>query len=278
MSSEQTEQGASTGRRLAVVTGATAGIGHELARVFAREGFDVVVSAEDDRVDPVAAELRAMGVAAYGVRVDLATAEGCATLATEVEALGRPVDALALNAGVGVSGPFLESGTLEDQLNVIDLDVKHPVRLAHRLIPAMVARGEGRVLITSSIVATVAAPYQATYSGSKAFLQSFAEALRVELQETGVTVTALQPGGTDTEFWTRSGAEQQDTKVTDTKFDDPAEVAREGYDALMAGKDHVVTGRRVHPVLAKAGAILPDAVTSKLSARLTKPGTSSKKD
>jgi short-subunit dehydrogenase len=134
------------------------------------------------------------------------------------------------------------------------------------------------VLITSSIVATVAAPYQATYSGSKAFLQSFAEALRVELEDTGVTVTALQPGGTDTEFWTRSGAEQQDTKVTDTKFDDPAEVAREGYDALMAGKDHVVTGRRVHPVLAKAGAILPDAVTSKLSAKLTRPGTSSKKD
>lgn len=276
MSTEATGTTTTTGRRLAVVTGATAGIGHELARVFAHEGFDVVVAAEDDRVDPVAAELRAMGVQAHGVRVDLATQEGCDTLSAEVEALRRPVDALALNAGVGVSGPFLEAGTLEDQLNVVDLDVKHPVRLAHRLVPAMVSRGAGRVLITSSIVATVAAPYQATYSGSKAFLQSFAEALRVELQDSGVTVTALQPGGTDTEFWTRSGAEQQDTKVTDTTFDDPADVARQGFDALMAGDDHVVTGRRVHPILAKAGEILPDAVTSKLSSRLTKPGTSSK--
>jgi short-subunit dehydrogenase len=267
--------GAPGGRRpLAVVPGAPAGIGHELARVFATEGFDLVVAAEDDRVDGLVAELRGTGVEAHGVQVDLATREGCTTLADAVEGLGRPVDALALNAGVGVSGPFLESGTLEDQLRVVDLDVGHVVHLAHRLVPAMVARGEGRVLITSSIVATVAAPYQATYSGSKAFLQSFGEALREEIADSGVTVTALQPGGTDTEFWTRSGAEQQDTKVTDTSFDDPATVAREGYDALMRGDDHVTPGRAMNGVLAKAGAILPDAVTAKLSSKLTKPGTS----
>lgn len=261
------------GRRLAVVTGATAGIGRGLARVFAAEDFDVVVAAEDDRVDEIVTELRGSGVLAHGVQVDLATADGCETLVAAVERLDRPVDALALNAGVGVSGAFLSSGTLEDQLNVIDLDVKHPVRLAHRLLPAMIARGEGRVLITSSIVATVAAPYQATYSGSKAFLQSFSEALREELQDSGVTVTALQPGGTDTEFWSRSGANQQDTQVTDTSFDDPEDVARDGFDAMMRGDDHVAAGRRMNAVLAKAGAVLPDAVTSKLSRRLTEPGT-----
>jgi short-subunit dehydrogenase len=274
MSTNESGTGPTGGRPLAVVTGATAGIGHELARVFAAEGFDLVVAAEDDRVDGLVQELRGTGVEAHGVQVDLATREGCTTLADRVEGLGRPVDALALNAGVGVSGPFLESGTLEDQLRVVDLDVGHVVHLAHRLVPAMVARGEGRVLITSSIVATVAAPYQATYSGSKAFLQSFGEALREEIKDSGVTVTALQPGGTDTEFWERSGAEQQDTKVTDTSFDDPATVARDGYDALMRGDDPVAPGRAMNGVLAKAGAILPDAVTAKLSSKLTKPGTS----
>lgn len=270
------ESSSGTGGRLAVVTGATAGIGHELARVFASEGFDVVVAAEDERVNAVVTELRGRGVQAHGVQVDLATPEGCETLAAEVEGLGRPVDALALNAGVGVSGPFLTSGTLEDQLNVIDLNVGHVVHLAHRLAPAMVARGEGRILITSSIVATVAAPYQATYSGSKAFLQSFSEALRQEVEESGVTVTALQPGGTDTEFWDRSGANEQDAKVTDTKFEDPATVARDGFDGLMRGDDHVAPGRAMNGILAKVGAILPDAVTAKLSSKLTKPGTSSK--
>jgi short-subunit dehydrogenase len=262
-------------RRLAVLTGATAGIGHELARVFASEGFDLVIAAEDDRVSGVAEELRGMGVEAHGLQVDLATNEGCAALASEVEALGRPVDALALNAGVGVSGPFLTSGTLEDQLNVVHLNVGHVVHLAHRLVPAMVARGEGRVLITSSIVATVAAPYQATYAGSKAFLQSFSEALREEIAGSGVTVTALQPGGTDTEYWERSGAEQQDTKVADTTFDDPATVARDGFDGLMRGDDHVSPGRAMNGILAKAGAILPDALTARLSAKITKPGTGS---
>lgn len=275
MSTQQRSDGPEGARRLAVVTGATAGIGHELARVFASEGFDLVVAAEDDRVEQVATELRAEGVQARGVQADLATREGCTALAAEVLELDRPVDALALNAGVGVSGPFLESGTIEDQLRVIDLDVGHVVHLAHRLVPAMVARGEGRVLITSSIVATVAAPYQATYSGSKAFLQSFGEALREEIKDSGVTVTALQPGGTDTEFWERSGANDQDTKVTDTKFEDPATVARDGFDGMMRGDDHVAPGRTMNAVLAKAGSVLPDAVTAKLSSRLTKPGTSS---
>lgn len=261
------------GRPLAVVTGATAGIGHELARVFAREGFDVVAAAEDGRVDGVVAELRGEGVVAHGVRSDLATPEGCDALVRAVEGLGRPVDALALNAGVGVAGAFAEAGTLEDQLRVVDLDVAAVVRLTHRLAPAMVARGAGRILMTSSIVAPVAAPYQATYSASKAFVQSFAHALRAELRDSGVTVTALQPGGTDTEYWERSGAVQQDAKVADVRMDDPGRVARDGYEALMRGDAQVVAGRRANAVLAKAGELLPDAVSARLSGRLTRPGS-----
>lgn len=262
-------------RPLAVVTGATAGIGRELARAAAEDGYDVVVSAEDERVGDVARELRGRGVQAHDVRADLATADGCEALVSAVEALGRPVDALLLNAGVGVSGAFVEARSVEDQLRVVELDVGHPVRLAHRLVPAMVARGEGHVLITSSIVATVAAPYQATYSGSKAFLQSFAHGLRHELRDTGVTVTALQPGGTDTEFWDRSDAEQQDTKVTETSFEDPADVAREGFDAMEQGNANVVPGKAMNRVLTTLGALLPDAVTAKVSSRLTQPGSGS---
>jgi short-subunit dehydrogenase len=275
MTSHATEQGGAPGstRSLAVVTGATAGIGHELARVFAQEGFDVVVAAEDGRVDGVVAELRGEGVEAHGVRVDLATSAGCEELVRTVEALGRPVDALALNAGVGVAGAFAEAGTLEAQLRVVDLDVTAVVRLTHRLAPAMVARGEGRILMTSSIVAPVAAPYQATYSASKAFVQSFAHALRAELHDSGVTVTALQPGGTGTEYWERSGAVQEDTRVAEVSMDDPGKVARQGYDALLRGDAHVVAGRRTNAVVAKAGELLPDAVSARLAGRLTRPGS-----
>lgn len=262
-------------RPLAVVTGATAGIGRELARAAADDGYDVVVAAEDDRVDEVARELRGRGAAAHDVRADLATAEGCEALVAAVEGLGRPVDALLLNAGIGISGAFVEARSVEDQLRVVELDVGHPVRVAHRLLPAMVARGEGHVLITSSIVATVAAPYQATYSGSKAFLQSFAHGLRHELRDTGVTVTALQPGGTDTEFWDRSDAEQQDTKVTETSFEDPATVARDGLDGMERGTANVVPGKAMNRVLTTLGALLPDAVTAKVSSRLTEPGSGS---
>lgn len=262
-------------RPLAVVTGATAGIGRELARAAAEDGYDVVVSAEDERVGEVARELRGRGVQAHDVRADLATAAGCEALVSAVEDLGRPVDALLLNAGVGVSGAFVEARSVEDQLRVVELDVGHPVHLAHRPVPAMVARGEGHVLITSSIVATVAAPYQATYSGSKAFLQSFAHGLRHELRDTGVSVTALQPGGTDTEFWDRSDAEQQDTKVTETSFEDPADVAREGFDAMEQGNANVVPGKAMNRVLTTLGALLPDAVTAKVSSRLTEPGSGS---
>ena len=271
MSASQSPGRPPAARRLAVVTGATAGIVRELARVLAGEGHDVVVAGADGRVDEVARELESTGVRAHGVRADLATRAGREELAGAVEALGRPVDVLALNAGVGVAGPFVDSGTLEDQLRVVDLDVGHVVHLAHRLVRDMVGRGEGRVLITSSVVATVGAPHQATYSASKAFLQSFAQGLRHELRDTGVTVTALQPGATDTEFWDRSGARQRGAKLVDTAFDDPATVAREGYAALVRGDDHVVPGRPRNRVLAQVGELLPDAVTSRLSAPLTRP-------
>ncbi|MFL6250168.1 MAG: SDR family NAD(P)-dependent oxidoreductase [Actinomycetes bacterium] len=151
-----------------------------------------------------------------------------------------PLDAAALNAGIGVNGDSSRDIPLEDDLQLIAVNVNAVVHLAKRVLPGMVERGVGWVLITSSVAATMPGPYYATYAASKAFLQSFAQAIRFELKDTGVTVTALQPGPTDTDFFERAGME--DTKIAEASKDDPAEVARDGFEALMAGKDHVIAG------------------------------------
>ena len=135
----------------------------------------------------------------------------------------------------------------------------------------MVARGRGRLLFTSSIAATMPGPYESTYAASKAFLYSFAQAIRTELKGTGVTVTALMPGPTDTNFFARAGLEN--TKLGQSKKDDPAEVARDGFEALMAGKDHVVAGSPRKKAQVAAAKFLPDTVTASLHATMSKPGS-----
>jgi uncharacterized protein len=227
-------------RQLALVTGASSGIGLELARQFVENGFDVIINAEDDELAAAEASLAGNGAEVRAVKADLSTYDGVERLWAAVAAGGRPLDAVALNAGIGVNGDFTRDIPLEDDLRLIAVNVTAVVHLAKRVLPTLVDRGAGRVLITSSVAATMPGPYYATYAASKAFLQSFAEAIRVELKDTGITVTALQPGPTDTEFFERAGMD--DTKVGQAKKDDPAEVAKDGFEALMAGKDHVVAG------------------------------------
>jgi short-subunit dehydrogenase len=252
----------------AVVTGASSGIGRELAKVFAENGFDLVIAAEDS-LDEVARDLRGHGAAVDAVQVDLATPEGVEELVERVRA-GGAVDALAVNAGIGVGGPFVET-PLERHLELVALNVTGAVHLTHRLLPAMVQRGEGRVLFTSSIAATMPTPYQSTYGASKAYLQSFAQGLRQELSDTGVTVTALMPGPTDTEFFER--ADLEDTKLGQANKDDPAEVAAQGFAALMAGDDHVVTGSPKNTLQAGAAKVLPEKVSAAMHGKMTEPGS-----
>jgi uncharacterized protein len=258
----------SAARPLAVVTGASSGIGRELARQFADNGFDLVVAAEDDALKQVPLDLASTGAAIHVEQVDLATREGVEHLVAAIVATGRPVAAAALNAGVGVSGRFDEI-ELDDDLRLIELNVASTVHLAKRLIPAMVQRGEGRLLFTASVAATMPGPYYATYAASKSFVHSFAEAIRHELKDTGVTVTSLMPGPTDTEFFDRAG--MQDTKVDSGKKDDPADVARDGFDALMAGKDHVVAGSAMNRAQTAAGKVLSDPMKSRVHASMTEP-------
>ena len=254
-------------RPLALVTGASSGIGRELAVELAARDYDLVLAAEDEDLSTVAEGASRSGVSVVTVTADLATDAGVEKVVGEVERLGRPVDVLCLNAGVGNAGPFIET-SLEDDLRLIALNVDHVVHTAKRLLPGMVQRGQGRVLITSSIAALMPGPWYATYAASKAFLQSFAEAIRYELKDTGVTVTALLPGPTDTDFFDRANL---DGSVADEgPKDDPAEVARDGIEAMLDGKDQVVAGswrNKVQAMLSKGG---PDSLKAAMHAQQTK--------
>ncbi|GHH53594.1 SDR family NAD(P)-dependent oxidoreductase [Lentzea cavernae] len=258
---------------LAVVTGASSGIGYELAKVLADNAFDVVVVAEDERIDEAAAQLRLLsgGVRVEPVRADLRGYEGVEALVSRVRALGRPVDVLAVNAGVGVGGDFARDTSVDDNLEIVDLNVRSAVHLTHRLLGDMVDRKEGRILFTSSIAATGPGPFHSVYAASKAFLASFGQSLREELRDTGVTVTTLMPGPTDTEFFDRAG--MQDTKVATGPKDDPAQVARQGFEALMKGDDHVVAGSLKNKVQAVVGRVAPDPVKAKVMRTMTEPGS-----
>lgn len=213
-------------RPVALVTGASTGIGRALAREFAEHDFDVVVVADEDEIHQAAAELSTAGATVVPVQADLTTAAGVEAAWEAVTALGRPPAAVALNAGIGVSGRF-DQTPLDGDLALVDLNVRSTVHLAKLASRAMVQPGSGRILVTSSIAAVIPGPYHATYAASKAFVHSFAEGIRDELKDTGVTVTSLMPGPTDTEFFAR--ADMGDTQIGQMENkDDPADVARKG--------------------------------------------------
>jgi uncharacterized protein len=261
-------------RSLAVVTGASSGIGLELARQFASNGFDVVIAADGAGITAAADELRDTGAGVHAVQADLATFDGVEQLYAAVSALVRPIDAVAINAGVGVGGDFARQTQLAAELRLINLNVTSAVHLAKRVLPDMVARGAGRLLFTSSVAATMPGPFEAVYAASKAFLYSFAEAIRDELKDTGVTVTALLPGPTDTNFFARAGMADTRAGASDSK-DDPATVARQGFEAMMAGKDSVVAGSVTNKLVGMANKVLPEKVKAAQHRRLTEPGSGS---
>ena len=256
-------------RPLAVVTGASSGIGLELAKQFAAHDFDLLVAAEDEGIAAVAAGIAASGVEAEAVRVDLATSTGVEELYSRIEATGRPVAALALNAGVGAGGAFATDTSLSDELRLIDLNVRSTVHLAKHVVRDMVARNEGRVLFTSSIASTMPGAFQAVYNASKSFVQSFALALRNELKDTGVTVTSLMPGPTDTEFFER--ADMLDTRVGEGEKDDPADVARDGFEAMMNGEERVVSASATTKLQGRASRFMPDSAKAAMHRRMAEP-------
>ncbi|WP_219413386.1 SDR family NAD(P)-dependent oxidoreductase [Pseudonocardia nigra] len=257
-------------RPLALVTGASSGIGLELAKQFAQHGYDLVVNAEDATIEIAAQDLATAGVDVRAVRADLRTDDGVAELYAAVTATGRPLDAAALNAGVGQGGAFLDND-LAAEFAIIDLNIRSTVHLAKRVLRDMAARDAGKVLITSSIASTMPGTFQAVYNASKSFLQSFAEALQNELKDTGITITSLMPGPTETEFFHR--ADMDDTRIGQASKDDPAKVAKQGFEALMKGEDRVVAASVSTKAQEAVGKVLPDKAKAAMHRRMAEPGS-----
>lgn len=258
-------------RPLAIVTGASSGIGFELARKCAAEGFDLMIAADDPRIEEAARSLGQAGGSVEALQVDLSTPEGVDKLLAAVN--DRPVDALLANAGHGLGKAFLDQ-EWDEIRHVIDTNVTGTVYLLHKVGREMANRGNGRILITGSIAGFMPGTYQAVYNGTKAFIDMFAYALRAEVQARGVTVTCLMPGATDTDFFER--ADMMDTKVGQAKKDDPADVAENGFKAMMAGDSGVVSGwqNKLQVALAK---VLPETVMAGQHARQAEPGSGAKK-
>jgi short-subunit dehydrogenase len=257
---------ATAARPLAIVTGASSGIGLELARLCASHGHDLVLAA-DRPLEAAAAVCRGLGVAVDTVQADLATTEGVDQVVAATR--GRPVAALLANAGHGLGRGFLDEEFAAAR-HVVDTNITGTIELIHRIGRAMRAQGAGRILVTGSIAGFMPGTYQAVYNGTKAFIDSFSWALRTELKDSGVTVTCLMPGVTDTEFFERAGME--DTKVGAGEKMDPAAVAQIGFEAMQRGEGDVVAGWK-NKLQSAVANVTPAAVLAEQHRRMAEPGS-----
>jgi short-subunit dehydrogenase len=260
----------SASRPFAIVTGASTGIGLELAKRCAQEGYDLLVAADEPEIENAAASLRAIGTEIEAVQVDLATTDGVDKL--YAAAKGRQVDALLANAGRGLGHGFLDQDFAKAR-RVIDTNITGTLYLIQKVGNDMRRRNSGRILITGSIAGFSPGSFQAVYNGTKAFLNSFSFALREELRDSEVTVTCLMPGATEAEFFRR--ADMMDTAVGTSEKDDPAEVAKNGFDAMMKGEGDVVSGLK-NKVLSAVANVMPAGVLARQHRKKAEPGTAKK--
>ncbi|MFD7972759.1 SDR family NAD(P)-dependent oxidoreductase [Streptomyces clavifer] len=256
-------------RPLALVTGASSGIGYQLALLFAINGYDLVATGRSDKIDSAAADLAQHGAEIIPVRADLAQADGVETVWRVVEETGRPLDAAVLNAGRSIGGAFLDTD-LEDELSLIDLNVTSVVHLAKHVARHMAGNHRGRILITSSLSATLPTPYETVYGPSRAFTRMFALGLREELKEHGVSVTTLMPGATDSDFHARAGMNNT-AFGPGMKKNSRKEVARQGFLAMMGGQAEVVGGDAATKGTALKNRFLPETLKAARHARSAKP-------
>ena len=251
------------GKGLAVITGGSSGIGYQLARIAVEEGYSLVLCAHGDDLDKAAEQLRRLGGKVDAVRADLSTRHGVEALWSHLQ--GREIELFFANAGLALGDPFIEQ-KWEDVADRIDLNVKQTTSMIHKVGRVMRAQGRGRILVTGSIAGQVPGPYNAVYNATKAYVNGLAWALSDEFKETGVTITCLMPGPTDTPIYDKG---LEDTALHDMPKVDPDKVAREGWDAMMAGKVDVVPDPASRLVSLFSG-VTPKAIGNRLNEMMAK--------
>jgi len=257
-------------RKLALVTGASSGIGLSLANELAVRGYDLVACSAGGRLTDAATAIRSTGTEVVPINADLSTREGVETLWNKVAALGRPIDVACINASVGVGGHFWETD-LDEELKMVELNCTGTVQLAKYVVRHMRQLDTGKLLFTSSIAGEMVAPREAVYAATKAFVLSFAHSLRYELRETGIGVTALQPGPTDTDFFHRAGMDDTQVGSEGKKQSHPDDVAKDGLDALFAGKDHVYSHSASTKIEGAVANLVPGSIKGAMHEKMAKP-------
>jgi len=264
-----------TEKQYALITGASMGIGYELAKLFAQDGYNLILVARSQQdLDRLAQDFsQQFVIEAIGLAKDLFEPEAASELYNEVKSKGLTVDVLVNDAGQGQYGLFVEQD-IQRLLSIIQLNIASLTVLTQLFLKDMVARNEGKILQLASIASETPGPYQAVYHATKAYVLSLTEALISEVKDTNVTITALQPGATDTDFFNK--AEMQDSKIIDTKLSDPAAVARDGYNALMKGDDKIVSGLK-NKVMVGMSNVMPESMVANQMNKMQEPKSEEKK-
>jgi uncharacterized protein len=263
-------------KQFAIVTGASSGIGLELARELASRGFDLAICSAGERLQGAADAIRSHGGQVIEVQADLATRDGVKQFWDRVVTTGRDIAVACINAGVGVGGLFAETD-LDEELNIVALNCAGTVQLAKYVVQHMTERNRGRILFTASIAGEMVAPREAVYAASKAFDLSLAHSIRYELRDTGITVTALQPGPTDTDFFHRAGMDNTQVGSEGKKESSPRDVARQGIEALFAGKDHVYAASTKTKIEGMVANVIPGDVKAAMHEKMAKPKVAASK-
>lgn len=255
--------------KYALITGATSGIGYELSKLFAQDGYNLIIVARTENdLDNTAEELKKYNVEVLCVAKDLFKSEAAFELYNELKAKGIEIDVLVNNAGQGEYGEFVDTD-IDRELDIIQLNIGAVVILTKHFLRDMVARGNGKILNVTSIAGKGPGPYQSVYHATKAFAHSFTEAIRSEVKDKGITVTSLLPGATDTDFFNK--ADMLESKVVqEEKMADPADVAKDGFDALMSGKDMVISGLK-NKIQVAMGNIIPDSMVADKTKKQQEP-------
>ena len=258
---------------LAFVTGASSGIGYNLAKVLGERGYDLVITAESDRLDTAEADFRALGINVYAIKADARRRDEVDRVWTAVKATGRPLDVACINAGIGEGGLFATETSLDQELDIVQLNCASTVHFAKHITADMVARKSGKILFTASIASEMTAPREAVYAASKAFVLHLAKALHFELKDDGVTVTALQPGPVDTDFFHRAHMDDTDAGTEGKKQSQPYDVAVQGIDALFDGKENVYAAATIVKIEGAIMGLVPDSIQAAMHEKMAKPLT-----